>query len=266
MNKKNMLEKIVAVKQQEVDADKQAFSKTQHIEFIQGLPAPRNFTQALQHKVNEKQAAIIAEIKKASPSKGLIRENFDPVAIAKSYQQHGACCLSVLTDTQFFQGSKDDLINARNACDLPVIRKDFIVDTYQIYQSRSIGADCILLIAAILDNEKLQDFYALATQLDLSVLIEVHDQTELERALNIPCPLIGINNRNLKDFDTSLQTTYTLAPQIPNDRVVISESGIHHPDDVKRMMERGIYSFLVGESLMRQADPGIALASLITNQ
>lgn len=223
----------------------------------------RDFVGSLLEKINNKQSAVIAEIKKASPSKGVIRENFDPQAIAKSYQQGGATCLSVLTDEDYFQGSDQYLIDARNACDLPVLRKDFIVKPYQIYESRALGADCILLIVASLNEQQLIEFNDIAKQLGLAVLIEVHNQDELNTALKIDSPLVGINNRDLHNFKTTLQTTLTLSKQIPDNKIIISESGIYTQEDIQSLKNAGIHGFLIGESLMRAKDPGTALAYLI---
>jgi indole-3-glycerol phosphate synthase len=222
----------------------------------------RDFVAALQHKLKAGQSAVIAEIKKASPSKGVLRQDFQPALIAKSYAQHGAACLSVLTDEQFFQGHSTYLQHAKAACTLPVLRKDFMIDTYQLYQAKYWGADCILLIVAALDQAQLRDFTALAQQLNLAVLIEVHDGKELDRALQLNTPLIGINNRNLRTFDVSLNTTLDLLSEIPHDKIVITESGILTHQDVRRMREHQVHSFLVGEAFMRAEDPGQALSSL----
>ena len=207
-------------------------------------------------------SAVIAEIKKASPSKGILRQNFEPADIAQTYAEHGATCLSVLTDQQFFQGSVDYLKQARASCQLPVLRKDFMVDPYQIYESRSMGADAILLIAACLDDAQMQDMEAIARDLYMSVLVEVHDASELERALKLKTPLIGINNRNLRTFEVSLDTTLSLMGQLPADRLLVTESGIVGRDDVLRMTAAGVHAFLVGEAFMRAEDPGQAMAKL----
>jgi indole-3-glycerol phosphate synthase len=222
----------------------------------------RGFVNALVNRVAEGKPAVIAEIKKASPSKGIIRANFDPVEIAKSYAEAGATCLSVLTDIDFFQGFDAYLVDARNACDLPVIRKDFIVDAYQVYEARVMGADCILLIVAALDDAKLTELSDLAAELGLDVLVEVHDEAELERALKLPNKLVGINNRNLRTFETSLDTTLSMLDKIPDDRLVVTESGIHTPEDIKLMRDNNVNCFLVGEAFMVAEDPGEKLREL----
>lgn len=224
----------------------------------------RDFVGAIRARHAAGQPAVIAEVKKASPSKGVIRADFDPAAIAASYAQHGAACLSVLTDRDFFQGDETFLIAARAACALPVLRKDFMVDAYQVYQARAMGADCILLIAAALDDARLSEFHALANTLGMAVLIEVHDGAELDRALRLDTPLIGINNRNLRTFQVDLATTLGLLPQIGPERIVVAESGILGPDDVALLQRNAVQTFLVGEAFMRQADPGLALSSLFS--
>jgi indole-3-glycerol phosphate synthase len=223
---------------------------------------PRDFIGALRARHAQGRPAVIAEVKKASPSKGVIRPDFDPAAIAERYAAHGAACLSVLTDRDFFQGEPRYLAAARAACTLPVLRKDFMVDEYQIYEARAMGADCILLIAAALDDARLTDFHAQANTLGMAVLVEVHDAGELERALRLATPLIGINNRNLRTFDVDLQTTLDLLPAIDDKRIVIAESGIQTRNDVARMRQHHVETFLVGEAFMREADPGLALARL----
>jgi len=225
-------------------------------------PAPRAFAQALRAKRALDLPAVIAEVKKASPSKGLIRADFDPAAIARSYEAGGAACLSVLTDVDHFQGSDDYLREARAACGLPVLRKDFTIDPYQVYEARALGADCILLIVAALEDVVLADLTVLGLELGMDVLVEVHDLDELERALQVPAPLLGINNRNLRTFDVSLDTTLDLRAAVPADRVLVTESGIATRADVARMRDAGVHAFLVGEAFMRQRDPGTALREL----
>ncbi|MGB2789893.1 MAG: indole-3-glycerol phosphate synthase TrpC [Dokdonella sp.] len=225
-------------------------------------PDTRGFAAALESRVEAGRAAVIAEIKKASPSKGVIRADFDPVAIAQSYQRGGASCLSVLTDVDFFQGADAYLQQVRAACGLPLLRKDFTIDAYQVYEARVIGADCILLIAAALDDETLMDLALLAADLDLDVLVEVHDGDELERALEIPAPLIGINNRNLRSFEVSLETSVNLRRNVPAERLLVSESGIATREDVAHLRTAGIHAFLVGEAFMRATDPGSELQRL----
>ena len=225
-------------------------------------PATRGFESALRSNIIANRPAVIAEIKRASPSKGIICQRFDPHAIAASYQSHGACCLSVLTDRDFFKGNDDDLKAARQACCLPVLRKDFIIDAWQIYESRLIGADCVLLIVAALDDGRLQEFSLLALELGMDVLVEAHDAEELQRALLTTASLIGINNRSLHTFETQLETTLDLMHCVPADRLLVTESGIHTPQDVQRMQEAGVKAFLVGEALMRADDPGARLAEL----
>ena len=222
----------------------------------------RGFVNSIENKLSLGQSAVIAEIKKASPSKGLIRENFIPSEIAHSYEQGGAACLSVLTDIDFFQGSDLYLQEARNACQLPVLRKDFVIDPYQIYEARLINADAILLIVACLSDRQLSEFTLLAHELELDVLVEVHDAEELQRALNLPTKLLGINNRNLRTFETTLNTTISLLDQIPDDKIVVTESAIHLPEDVTLMRQHSVNAFLVGESFMRADQPGEKLAEL----
>jgi indole-3-glycerol phosphate synthase len=256
----DILNKILAVKAQEVAAALSAKPlPVIRSEAQQALPA-RDFVAAIRSKIAAGQPAVIAEIKKASPSKGVIREDFHPAGIAQSYAQHGAACLSVLTDEQFFQGNAEYLKQARAACELPVLRKDFMVSADQIYQARAMGADAILLIAAALSLKQMQAFEQLAQQLGMAVLVEVHDSKELEVALQLKTPLIGINNRNLRTFEVSLQTTLDLLEQIPADRIVVTESGILAAQDVKLMRDHQVHAFLVGEAFMRAADPGAELA------
>ena len=256
----DILNKILAVKAQEVAAA-QAFKPFATIRAeAEQAGAARGFVAAIRGKISAGQAAVIAEIKKASPSKGVLRADFRPAEIAASYARHGAACLSVLTDEQFFQGSAVYLQQARAACTLPVLRKDFIVDEYQVYQARAMGADAILLIAAALDVNQMQKFEALAHSLGMAVLVEVHDGAELDAALQLTTPLIGVNNRNLRTFKVSLQATLDLLPRIPNDRIVVTESGILKPEDVKLMRGHQVHAFLVGEAFMRAADPGVELS------
>jgi indole-3-glycerol phosphate synthase len=258
----DILEKIVAVKHQEVAAAQRRKSLTALRADAESRVLTRDFVGAMRSKIAAGHPAVIAEIKKASPSKGVLREEFIPADIAQSYAEHGAACLSVLTDVDFFQGSVDFLKQARASCQLPVLRKDFMVDAYQIYESRAMGADAVLLIAACLDDAQMKDFEAIARNLDMAVLVEVHDQAELERALKLKTPLIGVNNRNLKSFEVSLDTTLTLRSHVPADRILVTESGIQTREEVLRMGAAGINAFLVGEAFMRASDPGEALAEL----
>ena len=258
----DILKKIVARKLEEIDERSANISLDQLKAQLDNADAPRGFVQSLKDKIAAGQSGVIAEIKKASPSKGVLREHFVPAEIAKSYADHGAACLSVLTDVDFFQGGDAYLKQARAACSLPVIRKDFIVDPYQVYEARAMSADCILLIVACLTDRQLADLNALAMKLGMNVLIEVHDAEELERALKVPNPMIGINNRNLRTFDVSLQTTLDLLASISDDRLVVTESGIHAPEDVALMREHNVNAFLVGEAFMRADEPGEKLAAL----
>ena len=257
-----ILNTILARKHQEVAARRAQVPLAELRARHADAPPPRGFADAVAARVAAGQPAVIAEVKKASPSKGVIRADFDPAAIARSYAAGGAACLSVLTDVDFFQGSDAYLQQARAACALPVLRKDFVVDAYQIHEARALGADCVLLIAAALDDAQLSEFGFLAAELGMDVLLEVHDLDELERALPVPARLLGINNRNLKTFEVSLQTTLDLKPAVPADRVLVTESGILVPDDVARMRAAGVHAFLVGEAFMRQPDPGAALRDL----
>ncbi len=258
----DILDKIVAVKRQEVAAAMRR-KPLEAVRFdAESRVLTRDFVGALRAKTAAGQPAVIAEVKKASPSKGVLRADFIPADIAQSYAEYGAACLSVLTDKDFFQGSVDYLKQARASCDLPVLRKDFIVDPYQVYESRVMGADCILLIAACLDDAQMKSLEALALSLDMAVLVEVHDRAELDRALKLKTPLLGINNRNLQTFEVSLDTTLTLLKDVPADRLLVTESGITTPADVARMRAAGVNAFLVGEAFMRAEDPGVALAAL----
>ncbi|MFN4004422.1 MAG: indole-3-glycerol phosphate synthase TrpC [Hylemonella sp.] len=262
----DILNQIVAVKREEVAAAVKKKSLAAMRADAESRVLTRDFVGALRRKIDAGAAAVIAEIKKASPSKGVLRADFIPADIAQSYAQGdgrtSAACLSVLTDRRFFQGQPDYLKQARASCDLPVLRKDFMIDPYQIYESRAMGADCILLIAACLDDAQLRDLEAIALALDMAVLVEVHDSAELERALALKTPLIGINNRNLRTFEVSLDTTLALRARVPADRLLVTESGILHRADVQRLREAGVHAFLVGEAFMRAPEPGLALAEL----
>lgn len=258
----DILNKIVAVKREEVAAAVRRKSLSAMRFDAESRVLTRDFVAAMRAKIAAGRPAVIAEIKKASPSQGVLREEFIAADIAQSYAEFGATCLSVLTDHEFFQGSVDYLKQARASCPLPVLRKDFMIDAYQIYESRAIGADAVLLIAAILDDAQMQEFEAIANSLDMAVLVEVHDARELARALKLKTPLIGVNNRNLKTFEVSLETTLSLRLEVPKDRLLVCESGIHSRDDVLRMAAAGVNAFLVGEAFMRADDPGAALAAL----
>lgn len=261
----DILAKILQTKKEEVAAARQLRSEGDLLREAKSRKDVRGFVRALNYKISQNQPAVIAEVKKASPSKGVIRENFNPAEIATSYAAHGAACLSVLTDMQYFQGAYDHLRQARAACALPVLRKDFMVDPYQVIHARAIGADCILLIVAALSLSQLLELEALAHELGMDVLVEVHDKDELETALQLKSPLLGINNRNLRTFETSLQNTIDLLGLIPEDKLIITESGILNADDVKTMRDHQVNAFLVGEAFMRQPDPGVALEQLFFN-
>lgn len=262
----DILNKILAVKADEVKAAKKyrdLASLRREVEADSaGRRAIRGFEQSLRRQIGLGNAGVIAEVKKASPSKGVLREDFKPANIAESYARHGAACLSVLTDVHFFQGHADYLKQAREACDIPVIRKDFMIDMYQVYEARAMGADAILLIVSALDHGLMAELEACALELGLDVLVEVHDGDELTAALKLRTPLVGINNRNLRTFDVSLQTTIDLLPRIPGEKLVVTESGILAPDDVKRMRDHEVHAFLVGEAFMRAPDPGVELQRL----
>jgi indole-3-glycerol phosphate synthase len=258
----DILDQIVAVKREEIAAARKKLPLEAVRDDAFSRVLTRDFEGALRAKIAGGRAAVIAEVKKASPSKGVLRADFVPADIAQSYAEHGAACLSVLTDKQFFQGSVDYLKQARASCDLPVLRKDFLVDPYQVYESRAMGADCILLIAACLADDQMAELEAIARTLDMAVLVEVHDGSELQRALKLKTRLVGINNRNLRSFEVSLDTTLSLQKEVPADRLLVTESGILGPADVQRMREAGIHAFLVGEAFMRAPDPGVALAAL----
>ena len=258
----DILDKIVAVKHEEIAAAKKKKPLEAVREDAFSRVLTRDFEAALRAKVAAGNAAVIAEVKKASPSKGVLREEFIPADIAQSYAEHGAACLSVLTDGQFFQGSSDYLKQARASCDLPVLRKDFIVDPYQVYESRAMGADCILLIAACLSDDQMAELEGIARTLDMAVLVEVHDAAELQRALQLKTRLVGVNNRNLRTFEVSLETTLGMLEDVPKDRLLVTESGIQSREDVQRMRTAGVHAFLVGEAFMRAKEPGEALAAL----
>jgi len=258
----DILDRIVAVKREELAAARAARSLASWREAAEARHDLRDFEGALRTQIAEGRAAVIAEVKKASPSKGVLREHFVPAEIAASYASHGAACLSVLTDERFFQGSAAYLQQARGACTLPVLRKDFMIDAYQVVEARALGADCILLIAACLSDRQMADLEATAHALGLAVLVEVHDRDELDRALKLKTPLLGINNRNLRSFEVTLDTTLGLLPRVPADRLLVTESGILGRADVQRMRDAGVHAFLVGEAFMRAPDPGMALARL----
>ncbi len=258
----DILKKILDRKAEEIANRKQRMPIETLQEIASSIEAPRGFSAALQSRARSKKPAIIAEIKKASPSKGVIRENFKPLEIAQDYAMNGATCLSILTDKDFFQGSEAYLQMARESCPLPVLRKDFMIDPYQIHESRALGADCILLIVAALEDEQMLELANTATELGMDVLVETHNAQELERALSLDTKLIGINNRDLRTFETSLQTTLDLKQSIPDDCLVITESGIHTQEDVQLMLDNDIYTFLVGEAFMRADSPGKKMREL----
>ena len=258
----DILQRIVAVKHQELAVAKAARSLNSWREEAEARRDVRDFEAAMRGQIAAGRAAVIAEVKKASPSKGVLREHFLPVEIAASFERGGAACLSVLTDERFFQGSAAYLQQARAACALPVLRKDFMIDAYQVVQARAVGADCILLIAACLSDAQMADLEACARDLGMAVLVEVHDGDELDRALRLKTPLLGINNRNLKTFEVTLDTTIDLLPRVPADRLLVTESGILSRGNVQRMRAADVHAFLVGEAFMRADDPGAALASL----
>lgn len=262
MSVPTILQNIIRRKHEEVAERRAQRSLAELEQLSQAAELPRGFAAALQQRVAARKPAVIAEVKKASPSKGVLREDFVPADIARSYEQGGATCLSVLTDVDFFQGSDDFLQQARAACSLPVIRKDFLVDPYQVVEARAIGADCVLLIVSALDDAQLNELSSVATENNLDVLVEVHDAAELERALRLPTPLIGINNRNLHTFEVSLETTLDLITEVPRDRMLITESGILNRADVELMLAHDVYGFLIGEAFMRARDPGAELKKL----
>jgi indole-3-glycerol phosphate synthase len=262
----DILQRILAVKAGEIAAAKAGKPLAALRAEAEAMPGPRDYVAALRAKIAAGEPAVIAEIKKASPSRGVLRGNFDAAAIAASYAGHGAACLSVLTDAQFFQGSAADLKQARSACRLPVLRKDFTLEAYQVYEARAMGADCILLIVAALEAARMHELEDVAQSLGMAALIEAHDAAELDLALGLKTPLIGINNRNLRTFETRLEVTLGLLPRVPNDRIVITESGILKPQDVALMRASGVNCFLVGEAFMRAPDPGVELARLFGSQ
>lgn len=258
----DILNQIVATKREEIALALQKTPLAVMREDAESRLLTRDFEGALRRKIAAGLPAVIAEVKKASPSKGVIRADFIPADIAQSYAEYGAACLSVLTDRQYFQGSSDYLKQARASCDLPVLRKDFMIDPYQVYEARAMGADCILLIAACLDDARMAELEAIARGLNMAVLVEVHDRAELDRALKLKTPLVGINNRNLRSFEVSLDTTLGMLADVPADRLLVTESGILNGDDVKKMRDHGVNAFLVGEAFMRAKEPGAALAEL----
>jgi indole-3-glycerol phosphate synthase len=258
----DILRRILARKGQEISERAARVTLEELQRQAAAAPATRGFVAAVRARIATGQAAVIAEIKKASPSKGVLRADFDPVAIARGYERHGATCLSILTDVDFFQGADEHLLQARAACALPVLRKDFTIDPYQLYEARALGADCILLIVAALEDKPLRELSQLAHALGLDVLAEVHNAEELERALPLETALIGINNRDLRTFETRLDTTLRLLPMIPKDRTVVTESGILVPEDVALMRKNEVHAFLVGEAFMRSEDPGAKLTEL----
>jgi indole-3-glycerol phosphate synthase len=258
----DILDRILAVKAEEIAKAKKTLGAAAVRRQAEAAGKPRDFIGALRAKIAAGLPAVIAEIKKASPSKGVLRERFDPAAIARSYAQHGAACLSVLTDELFFQGRAEDLSTVRAACDLPALRKDFVIDPYQVYESRAMGADCILLIVAALEPAQMRGLETVAVSLGMAVLAEVHDRAELELALELATPLIGINNRDLRSFETRLETTLGLAPRISAPRIAVSESGILSAEHVARLRQAGVQGFLVGEAFMRADDPGSELARI----
>ncbi|MGR8981818.1 MAG: indole-3-glycerol phosphate synthase TrpC [Gammaproteobacteria bacterium] len=258
----DILKKILETKAEEVARRKLRNTLSDLEGYAENVEKPRGFYNALQSKAAAKKPAIIAEIKKASPSQGVIREDFQPITIGQDYAMNGAACLSVLTDKEYFQGAEVYLQMVRERCPLPVLRKDFMIDTYQVFEARALGADCILLIVAALADGQMKELEDAAAKLGMDVLVEVHDANELERALKLDTRMIGINNRNLRTFETSLQTTLTLKSQIPKDRLIITESGIHTHEDVQLMLDNGIYAFLIGEAFMRAESPGQKMREL----
>src|SRR5258706_9365890 len=260
----DVLDRILEVKKAEIAAAKAAVAPALMERRAREAPAPRDFVGAMRSHIAAGRAAVIAEIKRASPSKGLLRADFDPAAIAKSYAAAGASCMSVLTDKQFFQGAAEHLVAARAACALPVLRKDFCIEPYQVFEARAMGADCILLIAACLAPTEMASLESLAHELGMAVLVEVHDAAELQAVLGLRTPLIGVNNRDLRTFETRLETTIALRTKVPADRILVTESGIATRDEVNRLRQSGVQAFLVGEAFMRSKDPGAALSDLFS--
>ena len=258
----DILKRILARKAEEITERSRRVGMRELGGRIDHMPPPRPFADALRARIDNGEAAVIAELKRASPSRGVLRENFDPADIARDYEAGGAAALSVLTDREFFQGADEHLVDARAACNLPVLRKDFTIDAYQVYEARALGADCILLIVAALGDAAINDLAGLAVHLGMDVVVEVHDSSELERVLHLERLMLGINSRNLRTFETDLATITDLIPSIPDDRLVIAESGIHTPQDVKHLTEHGVHCFLVGEAFMRAEHPGECLAAL----
>ena len=263
-NTPDILKKILIRKTEEISERKSKMPAQEVKHRADDCPPTRGFNMAIERSISEGRAAVIAEIKKASPSRGIICENFDPESIARSYEKAGATCLSVLTDVDFFQGSDEYMQSARDACAIPVLRKDFMIDTYQIYESRVLGADCILIIVSALSDMQMQELVGTAQEIGLDILVEVHDREELERGLMLRTPLIGINNRNLHTFETDIETTIGLLPDVFHDRIVITESGIHTIEDIKTMRKHGVDGFLVGEAFMSAEDPGEKLRELFS--
>jgi indole-3-glycerol phosphate synthase len=260
----DILQRILARKRDEIGARRARIGDDEMHRRAAAMPPARGFVAALRARIAAGPAAVIAEVKKASPSKGVMRPDFRPAEIARSYAAGGAACLSVLTDVDFFQGADDHLVQARAACALPVLRKDFTIDPYQVHEARALGADCILLIVAALDDARLRELARLAGDLGMDVLVEVHDAAELDRALATGATLVGINNRNLRTFETRLETTLDLRARVPADRLLVTESGIHAPADVARLRDAGVHAFLVGEAFMRADDPGAELRRLFS--
>ena len=261
-NRAEILNKIIEHKKNELVERKQRIALEKLQEWAKDAPSPRGFEAALRGAQAAKRPGVIAEIKRASPSKGILREKFNPMQIAASYQMNGASCVSILTDSEFFKGSCAILELARKTCFLPILRKDFIIDPYQVYETRAIDADCLLLIVAALEDEQMSELYALAKELRLDILVEVHNEEEMDRALNLEPTMLGINNRNLHTFETSLDTTFNLLSKVPETCHVVTESGIHTKDDIAMMMEKGVNSFLVGEAFMVAEEPGAKLKEL----